>query len=359
MPYLAPRMAAAVSQTPSISHETLERELVAAHRPKPAIYWGDFLACAAVGWSAYAFAVSTWGRAGAWLALAVAVLALYRAALFIHELSHLAHGAVPGFPAAWDLLAGFPLLVPSLMYVGSHGEHHKAKIFGTPEDPEYAPVAHWSAARITGATLGLLIVPAALPVRWGLLVPLGWLLPSVRTFAVGRLSTLVINPRYVRKPPMGVMKKRWRREELACMTVVWLAGAAGLTGALPPRAFALWYAMTGTILLINHFRTLGAHLYEHEGGPVSLDEQVADSINLWGPAWLRPLTALLAPVGLRFHALHHYFPTLPYHALGAVHRQLSRELPRDAVYRRVARPTLAGVLADLGRRVALHAGAAR
>jgi fatty acid desaturase len=84
---------------------------------------------------------------------------------------------------------------------------------------------------------------------------------------------------------------------------------------------------------------------------MSLDEQVADSINLWGPAWLRPLTALLAPVGLRFHALHHDFPTLPYHALGAVHRRLTRELPAGSAYRATQRPALATVLAELLRKV--------
>jgi fatty acid desaturase len=346
-------MVAAVSQPQSLAltHEALERELVAAHRPAPAIYWGDFLACVALGWPAFALAVAAWGSAVAWLALAVAVFALYRAALFIHELAHLAGGAVPGFHAAWDVLAGFPLLAPSLMYVGSHGEHHKARIFGTALDPEYAPLAHWSALRVVSATLGLLLVPAALVLRWGVLVPLGAFVPAVRAFAIGRLSTLVINPSYVRRPPVGVMKKRWQREELACMGVVWLAIALGVSGLLPARTFALWYAMVGAILLINHLRTLGAHGYEHEGGPVTLDEQVADSINLWGPAWLRPLTALLAPVGLRFHALHHYFPTLPYHALGAVHRRLSRDLPADSAYHGAQRPALIAALAQLAAKL--------
>lgn len=344
-------MAAALSEPLPTSHDALERELVAAHRPRPAIYWVDLAACVAVGWPAFAYAVAHWGSGIAALALAIAVLALYRAALFIHELSHLASGAIPGFYAGWSLLAGFPLLAPSLMYVGSHGEHHKAKIFGTIDDPEYAPLAHWSPLRLTLTSLGLLLVPAALVIRWGLLVPIGAFVPAVRNFAVGRLSTLVINPDYVRKAPKGVLKKRWLREELACMSVVWLAAAALAAGWLPLRAAALWYALLAALLMVNHLRTLGAHLYEHEGGAMTLDEQVGDSINLWGPPWLRPFTALLAPVGLRFHALHHYFPTLPYHALGAVHRRLTRDLPAGAVYRTTERPALVTTLAQLARRL--------
>lgn len=345
---------AALLQAPSsaASHESLERELAVLHRPRPAIYWGDFSFCVALGWPAFGFAVASWGTGAAWAALAVSVFALYRAALFIHELTHLASGAVPGFHVAWDLLAGFPLLAPSLMYVGSHGEHHKAQIFGTAADPEYAPLSHWSAQRLIGATLGMLLVPAALVVRWGLLVPLGAFLPGVRRFAIEHLSTLAINAGYVRKAPKGVLKKRWRREELACMALVWAAGAAAALGALPLRALVLWYALLASILMINHVRTLGAHRYEHEGAAMSLDEQVADSINLWGPAWLRPFTALVAPVGLRFHALHHFFPTLPYHALGAVHRQLTRELPEAAVYRTAQLPSLTSALAALIRRLA-------
>jgi fatty acid desaturase len=103
--------------------------------------------------------------------------------------------------------------------------------------------------------------------------------------------------------------------------------------------------------MVNHLRTLGAHRYENAGGVMTLDEQIADSVNLWGPALLRPLTALLAPVGLRFHALHHLFPTLPYHALGVVHRQLMRELPASAVYRTSSEPALACALAVLARKV--------
>ena len=57
------------------------------------------------------------------LGAVVAVLSLYRAVVFIHELAHLSPGRVPGFRVAWNLLCGIPLLVPSFLY-GSHRDHH-------------------------------------------------------------------------------------------------------------------------------------------------------------------------------------------------------------------------------------------
>ena len=49
-------------------------------------------------------------------------------------------------------------------------------------------------------------------------------------------------------------------------------------------------------------------------------------------------------MGLRYHALHHFLPSLPYHSLGRVHRQLLAELPADAPYRQTVRE---GLLAPL------------
>ncbi len=99
----------------------LTRDLV---NPDPRIYWPDMLISAALGYVAMAGAILL---EPLWLAVAsgiVAVLALYRAGLFIHELTHIRPQALPGFRLGWNALVGVPLLVPSFMYEGLHSLHH-------------------------------------------------------------------------------------------------------------------------------------------------------------------------------------------------------------------------------------------
>jgi fatty acid desaturase len=115
---------------------------------------------------------------------------------------------------------------------------------------------------------------------------------------------------------------------------------------LPWRVFLLWLAVSAVISFVNTLRTLGAHAYESTGEALDRRGQLLDSIDTPGAPW----TELWAPVGLRYHALHHYFPGIPYHNLGAAYRLLLEELPQDAVYRNVTSPGLRVSLCDLYRK---------
>jgi fatty acid desaturase len=76
-------------------------------------------------------------------------------------------------------------------------------------------------------------------------------------------------------------------------------------------------------------RTLVAHLWENEGEAMTVTAQYLDSVNVPPPA---VLPMLWAPVGLRYHALHHLLPGVPYHALGTAHRRITAALEPDSPY---------------------------
>ncbi len=324
-------LASPIRQRQTLNVDEIVKEIGPEFEPSRIIYWSDLLASACVGWAAFAIgATASFGSPLHLIATLIAVFAILRAALFIHEIAHLRSGQIPGFELVWNLIVGIPLMGPSLMYVGSHMDHHKRTGFGTVEDPEYAPIAHWSRLRIAAFVLMTALIPFVLPLRWGILGPLSRLFPPIRRFVVGKLSTLAINAHYVRPMPKGAQLKRWNAQEAGAAVFVWAVFGAVLVGWIPIEWIVQWCVVAGGILALNQVRTLVAHGYENEGEPMDAEAQLLDSINLRG--W-SVLTSLVAPVGLRYHALHHHLPYLPYHSLGLVHRRLMAELPQNAPYR--------------------------
>ena len=96
-------------------------------------------------------------------------------------------------------------------------------------------------------------------------------------------------------------------------------------------------------LTLNHIRTLAAHRYTSDGETISHLDQFLDSTNVTGN-WM---TELMCPLGLRYHALHHLFPRIPYHNLGIAHRRLAQQLPEDSIYHDATSPSIAVAIRDL------------
>ena len=334
---------------PTMSATEVVRKIGSDFAPNPLIYWTDLIGSASLGWAC--FAVSARAPVGSplhFVATLAAIFCLLRAALFIHELSHLKPGQLPGFGLFWNAAVGVPLMIPSLIYVGSHMDHHKRMGFGTNDDPEYAQIARWSRLRIVTFVVTVALLPLVLPLRWGVIGPLSRLIPSLRPFVVGKVSTLVINSAYVRPMPRGDQLHRWAIQEAATAIFVWGVAGATVAGWIPLGWLVQWLIVGGGILAVNQVRTLVAHGYENEGEPMDAESQLLDSINLRG--WSL-LAVLIAPVGLRFHALHHFLPFIPYHSLGSVHRRLLADLPQNAPYRATVRDGV-GTLKTLWRNAA-------
>jgi fatty acid desaturase len=304
----------------------LTRDLAKA---KPHVYWPDMLGSAAVGYAALAGAILA---PATWMTIALGVvstLALYRALLFIHELTHLHRDALPGFRTAWNLLVGIPMLTPSFMYEDGHTIHHSRKRYGTPDDPEYLPLALMKPWSLPLFLLIALLAPPALILRYGVLAPLGLLIPPLRRLNWARFSTLAINPDFRRRPADPQNKRRFVLLETgAALWGIALIASIAIVGWRP---LAVALGVFSAVAVLNQLRTLVAHLWENEGEPMSVTAQYLDSVNVPPPGHV---AALWAPLGLRFHALHHLLPSLPYHSLSEAHRRLSAHEGAQATYGR-------------------------
>ena len=216
---------------------------IAVHRP--AVYWAD-------------------------------MLALYRALLFIHEISHFRKNEVPGFRLGWNIIVGIPILTPSLMYEAVHTLHHARTRYGTREDPEYLPLALMKPWSLPLFVLVALLAPVGFLIRFGILAPLSLVVPGLRRLVWERFS-------------------------------------------------ALW---------------------ENEGEAMTVTGQYLDSVNVPPPS---PLAVLWAPVGLRYHALHHLMPSMPYHSLGKAHARLCDHLGADSTYLRSSHRGMAPLVVRIAR----------
>jgi fatty acid desaturase len=179
-------------------------------------------------------------------------------------------------------------------------------------------------------------------VRFLALAPLSFLFPPLHRWLLEHFSSLTINVSWRREITREL--SRSVQMHTAAIFAVWGFGFVLMArGAAPARALAVWLTISALVSFVNTMRTLGAHEYESEGDPLDRAGQVADSIDTPGAFW----TELWAPVGLRYHALHHYFPGIPYHSLPAAWKRLSEALPPDALFNTVQSPSLAHSLRTL------------
>lgn len=331
--------------------------------PRESIYWADFLTTILIGHLCFGLTRFLFDirLEPLWLRLSLQVVTFsvqcacyYRAVMFVHEIVHLPERKFTAFRVVWNLLCGIAFLVPSFTYQ-THLDHHRRKLFGTEHDGEYVPLASLSPWWIALYLSQCVWVPVLGLLRFGVLTPLLWVCPPLRRLVHQRASSLVMDPAYLR--PLPTAGEWWliRLQELTCFLVIATCAIAApvFLNRWPLPLLVHAYATAVVLIFLNSVRTLAAHRYSSEGRETTFVEQMLDSINLDNDSLL---AVLINPVGLRYHATHHLFPSLPYHNIRAAHQRLLAELPADSPYRRTVEHSLLAVIRDLiARSASYHA----
>lgn len=314
----------------------LAQDLLADLRsPRQAVNFADLALSAGLGWGCLVWAVQPgpgWERG---VAFAAAVALLYRSLAFIHEVFH--QPAMHRFRHTWHALSGVPLLIPLLLYLPVHGGHHSRQVYGTRQDGEYDDFKGRSALASVKLFALNLALPVALWVRFALLTPLAAVLPILREKAIPEFVHLALRMPYHAPSLTGNARSEALIVEWWCCAWGWTLAILGLLAGW--QWLAAWALLVVLIATLNTIRALGGtHLYVEQAGGRDIRGQMLDSLNIDSRG---PLTLLLCPVGLRFHALHHLAPSLPYHALPAAHRRLMERLPAGSDYHQVTVRSLA------------------
>ena len=322
--------------------------------PNAKIYWADFLASILGGHIGFTLCLNadrvfnlsstaTWAVRA--VLFTVTALLYMRSAMFIHELVHLRAGTFRGFRIAWNLLCGIPFMTPSFLYY-PHVDHHRRKSYGTDHDGEYLDLSHRHPANLLLFVGAALVVPIAAFVRFLVMAPVSWVWPSFQVWVERHASSMVVDIFYTRGDHGPQARRIMRIQEVLCFLccIGVLLRAPIASGTLVDGFIVQGYLIAVTLIVINNVRTLGAHRWTGDGRELSFEEQLLDSVNYPHRAWI---TELWGPIGTRYHALHHLFPSIPYHNLGIAHRRLAAGLPADSLYHETTRVSLISAIAEL------------
>lgn len=339
----------------SITHaKSLVKDL---SRPQAWIYWTDFTASVLIGHVSFSLMLNLdhwtqltggvfWGVKG--LLFAVVAILYMRSVMFIHELVHLPAQGFGLFRGWWNAMCGIPCLIPSFLYY-PHVDHHRRKHYGTEKDGEYLDLSHRHASHSAAFILAAFVVPVAAFIRFAIMTPLAWVSPKFRVWVEQHASSMIIDIFYLRGDHGPKARRIMRLQEIGCFLwcMVLIGRAPVVSGQIVDGFLVHAYLLSVTLILINNIRTLGAHRWMGDGRELSFEEQLLDSVNYPHRPWV---TELWGPTGTRYHALHHLFPSLPYHNLGIAHRRLVAGLPADSLYHETTRVSLIGTIAELVQR---------
>ena len=296
--------------------------------PSSRRYWLDLCIASLLLWGGWSLTL-VGARAPRFVGFVIAVLALNRAALFVHEISHRKKGQMDGFRWFWNLVVGIPLGVPAFLYERPHQAHHRLHVYRTHDDPDHPPELVSTPVRWLRSIASAVALPVLLWVRWSFVAPISLVHPALRSWTQQRFSSLTINPRY--RPS----RHRWVYAIEESLTATWfvLLTCAVLAGSVSLELPLSMAFVLSTVVAISDLRGHWLHDFEPNPELGTRARQVRDSVNFEARGLLR----LIFPLGIGLHALHHLDPALPYHNMERAHARLQASLPPNGLYQSTVR----------------------
>ncbi len=273
---------------------------------KPKRIYLEIISYAFIAWSSYLTAVITQNI----LFLAITIVFMYRGLSFIHEVSHLDR-QVKGMQSLFNHLIGYLNKVPAYS-MKTHRYHHGLSTFGEITDPEYEKWPSRPKFHLARPLVFSFFYPLVLTIRFGIWPVINFCLPrKIQMATYKKISSFVMNLNYIR-PYDEKDFNDYKKEDLWCVFYFVLFIAATMYYGNFIVAFSYWYGIMVIMSILNTYRALVAHRYQShlkkEQDPQL--KQLNDSVTIDGGL----LTAIWAPIGLRYHSTHHFLPTLPYYS---------------------------------------------
>lgn len=290
----------------------------------------EFALSAITYWAAFFVGVTGQTPTTRLTAIAIAVLACFRCIMFLHPIFHLPRPLRLKMQNTYDWLFGIWGLIPYALYAETHRVHHHPAHTASNRDPEYLAFSKTSRAFIASYIAKSLLIPSLLLIRFTTLTWLGTFSLPLRKWVELKASALSLRPDFeARIPTEAERKKRLRKEWIGSLFFVSLVVAS-------PGGLAIWFFVATACSLMNALQLLVLHEYRgrEEKASSTYDELDDTTTFTTQTPWF---TEIWAPVGQRFHALHHLVPNLPYYAMPEAHARLIEILPENSAYHRTFR----------------------
>jgi fatty acid desaturase len=258
------------------------------------IYWIDY-AITTIAFVASFYVVYTEGSIIPYI---TSCISLYRLGAFTHEIAHQnSNPKIKTFRRVWNLTTGFLVMQPSLRFTRPHLLHHTTGVFGTNKDPQYP------------------LIRSNPKLAAGIFILMPWLLPIYNTLVSlfspaegNKLEGILYDPDKLSFSHQDYL-------EIHIYEYLYIHGLLIAILLIPKVILTLYLVEVGAWFL-STLRIPLEHSLEEYKEVTTYKDQETDSFT-----HLNPLFAIIQPLGLRYHQLHHMDPKIPYHSLAQAYKE--------------------------------------